>query len=105
ATFSTNRYEPIPGLLGALGVRGSFQGWYENGHLLANSPTGTISMNKPHTLTALWQMDYSIPAAIVLGTIVAAVVAFLLIQRMTRNTTNRSGAKRTHYSDRNKARL
>lgn len=94
ATFSTNQSEPIPGLLGALGVRTSFQGWYENGQLLTNSPTGTISMDKPHTLTALWQMDYSIPETIVLVIVAAAIIAFLLVQRRNRAPTRRSRSKR-----------
>jgi len=78
ATFSTNQYEPMSGGLNALGLRLSFQGWYENGRLLTSSPTGSISMDNPHMLTAVWQVDYSTPAAIVVLTIlVAALLAFL----------------------------
>jgi len=95
ATFSTDEYEPMAGWLGGLGVRLSFQGWFENGQLLTNSPTGTISMDKPHTLTALWRLDYSIPALIALGSIAAAAVIFLLARRRNRNRpTRRSRSKR-----------
>jgi len=95
ATFSTIQSEQISGLLGALGARSSFQGWYENGQLVTNSPSGTISMDKPHTLTAQWQMDYSIPAAIILGIIIVVIIiAFLLLQRRKRTRTSRSGSKR-----------
>jgi hypothetical protein len=94
ATFSTNQYAPTSGVLGTLGLRLSFQGWYENGQLLTNSRTGTISMNKPHTLTALWQLDYSIPAAIMLGIVAVVIIAYLLIQRRNRTPTARHGSKR-----------
>jgi hypothetical protein len=94
ATFSTNQYEPIPGLLGALGARLSFQGWYENGQVVTNSPTGTISMDEPHTLTALWQVDYSTPAVITLGVIAVVIMAFMLLRRRKRPSTRRGRSKR-----------
>ena len=96
ATFSTNQYAPTSGVLGALGVRLLFQGWYENGQPLTNSPTGTISMNKPHTLTALWQLDYSIPAAIVTGIFSVAIIIFLFVQRRNRTVTARSDSRAVH---------
>ncbi|HXZ90751.1 MAG TPA: hypothetical protein VEG61_06795 [Candidatus Dormibacteraeota bacterium] len=91
ATFSAAQSEPMSG---ALGVRLLFQGWYENGQLLTNSLAGTISMDKPHTLTALWRVDYSIPAAIMLGIIAVLIIAYLLVQRRNRTTTARRGSKR-----------
>jgi hypothetical protein len=94
ATFSTNQYVPMQGLPGALGVRLSLQGWYENGQLITNSPTGTISMDKPHTLTALWQADYSIPEAITFGVIAVVIIAFILLRRRKRPATRRSRSKR-----------
>ena len=99
APYSTNQYEPISGGLGEFGLRLSFQGWYENGQLLTNSRTGTISMNKPHTLTALWQLDYSIPAAIMLGIVAVVIIAYLLIQRRNRTPTARHGSKRRRNAD------
>jgi hypothetical protein len=94
ATYSANRYEPMSGGLGEFGLRLSFQGWNENGQLLTNSLKGTISMNKPHTLTAVWQIDYSETGAILLGVIAAAVTALLLIQRERRPPTVSSHLKK-----------
>ena len=81
ATFSTNPYQPITGPLGEVGVKSSFQGWYENTQLITNSPNGTILMDKPHTLTAVWQIDYTIPVGITIGIIAAIVVAYLVVRR------------------------
>jgi hypothetical protein len=81
ATFSVNQYQPLTGPLGAIGGRLSFQGWYENGQLLTDSPTGTIAMNMPHTLTAVWAVDYSTPATIALAIIVAILIILLVIRR------------------------
>jgi len=93
ATFSTTQNEPAPGLEGSLGMRLTFQGWYENGQLLTNSPTGTISMDKPHTLIAMWQLDYFVPATVTLGIIAAAMIAFLLVKRRNRTRTRRRASK------------
>jgi hypothetical protein len=90
ATFATSQYQPIVGSLGTLGARLSFQGWYENGQLLTNSPTGTISMNEPHTLTAVWQMDYTIPIVSATIVIIGAVAVIFLILRRGKLTTTRS---------------
>jgi hypothetical protein len=81
ATFSANQYQPITGPLGEVGVKSSFQGWYENNQLITNSPNGTILMDKPHTLTAVWQIDYTVPGGIMLGIIAAIVVAYLVVRR------------------------
>jgi len=92
ATFSTTQFAPATGPLSMLGARLAFQGWYENGQLLTDSPNGTISMDRPHMLNAIWQIDYTIPATITCGMIVVGLVAFLLLRRKKRN--RRSSAKR-----------
>jgi len=97
ATYSANQYQPMSGPLATLGARLSFEGWYENGQLLTNSPTGTISMDKPHTLTAVWQPDYTIPAA-TLGIIIAAVIVIFLILRRKKPTTRRRKRSRRKHS-------
>jgi hypothetical protein len=95
ATFSTDKYEPVSGGLNALGLRLSFQGWYENGQLLTASPTGSISMDTPHILTAVWQVDYTVPAAIVvLAILVAALIVFLSVRRRKRRPPTRRRTKR-----------
>jgi len=73
ATFSvTPSYVPMNGLMGTLGARVAFQGWYENGNLITSSSTGTISMNQAHTLSASWQPDYTLSGAV-------AAVAIIII--------------------------
>ena len=76
ATFSVMpTYVPMNGLMGLLGVRIAFQGWYENGNLITSSSTGSISMNQGHTLTASWQPDYTLPEAIAgLAIIIVGVI-------------------------------
>jgi hypothetical protein len=95
ATFSVTQYRPLAGLLGAIGGRLSFQGWYENGQLLTHSPTGTIAMDKPHTLAAVWQVDYSTPATIALGLIAALLVIFLVLRRRSERRPRRRRSKRS----------
>ena len=89
ATFSASAYQPMSGLLGALGGRISFEGWYENGQLLTNSPAGTISMDEPHTLTAVWQVDYTIPIIVVIVAVGAVVAIFTIVHRMKSRTPRR----------------
>jgi hypothetical protein len=81
ATFTTNQYSQAPGIMAGIVPRLAFVGWYENGRLLTNSPTGTISMARPHTLTAVWRTDFSEPAQVVLAILTTAVIAFLLVRR------------------------
>ncbi len=88
ATFSVPSVEPMSEPLGFLGGKLKFQGWYENGKLLTDQTTGTITMNKPHTIAAVWQTDYSLPAAILVGIIIILAFAYLTARR-------RRTAKRT----------
>jgi hypothetical protein len=67
------------------------------------SNSETNPMNKPDTLAALSQLDYSIPVAIALTFIAAAIIAILLAQRTKRSTATRRGSKRPRYSDLKKA--
>jgi hypothetical protein len=92
ATFSVAQTEPIPGLLGSLGGKMKFQGWYENGQLLTSSTTGTISMNQPHTLTAVCQADYSEPSLILTGILIIFALAYLMVRRRT----NKPARRRPH---------
>jgi hypothetical protein len=93
ATFSATQYQTLTGLLGAIGGRLSFQGWYENGQLLTNSPTGTVAMDKPHTLTAVWRVDYSTPATIALGVTAAILVILLVLHRRNKAPPRRRRSK------------
>ena len=92
ATFSVAPTEPMTGLLGNFGGKMKFQGWYENGQLLTSSTTGTISMNRPHTVTGVWQADYSEPALILTGVVIIFALAYLMVHIRT----NKPARRRPH---------
>ena len=83
AKFSVPQVESMSGLLGLLGGKLTFQGWYEDGISVTSSTSGTIIMNKPHTLTAQWQSDYTMPIAVsvIILIVAASGVAYLLRRR------------------------
>jgi hypothetical protein len=81
ATISVPQTEPMPGILGLLGGKQGFQGWYENNQLLSNSPSSVIIMNKPHTLTVVWTADYTLPIVIAGLVLVALGLAYFVISR------------------------
>jgi len=71
----------------------------------AASHNGTNPMNQSDMLAPLSQLDYSIPVAMALTIIAAAITAILLAQRTKRSTTTRHGSKKKPpYSDPKKAR-
>jgi len=86
--------QPMNNTSGPFGGRWIFAGWYDNGTLVTTSNSGSITMNRPHTLTALWYADYTtsqlsqeIVAIVSLGAV--SVVAGTIIY-----TSKRSGKKR-----------
>jgi hypothetical protein len=82
ATFSVASTEPMNDPLGALGGKLRFQSWYEDGKLLTDQTSGSITMHQPHTVTAVWQADYSQPATIIVGImIIAFAIAYLLVRK------------------------
>ncbi len=87
ATYSVPLVESMSGLFGILGGKLKFQGWYENGELLTDQTTGTITMSKPHTITAVWQTDYSVPAMILVGVLLILAFAYLMARRRTAKRT------------------
>jgi len=86
AAFSVPASGSISGLLGLLGGKASFQGWYENGELVTDSPTGTISMSRPHTLVAQWQIDYSMPISIIAGIAIVVSLVYLVTRRRSKRS-------------------
>jgi hypothetical protein len=69
----------------------------------AASHNGTNPMNQSDMLAALSQLDHSIPVAIALTIIAAAIIAILFAQRTKRSTATRHGSKTPAHSDRKKA--
>jgi hypothetical protein len=70
-----------PGLLGTLGAKTHFEGWFENNQLKTTSNTATLQMNSPRTWTAEWTTDYTIPITITIAAFAAIVVMLLALRR------------------------
>jgi len=71
ATFSvTSRTQPMVGIMGLLGGRLEFQGWYENDHLITSSRTGSIQMDASHSIQAHWYANYAIPTALLISALI-----------------------------------
>lgn len=87
ATFSVAETEPMGSILGLLGGKLRFQGWYEGNQLLADSSTSMIIMDKPHTLTVNWQADYTIPLIISGVVLIALGLSYFTIRH--RDSTRR----------------
>ena len=65
---------PMGGILGLIGARWIFQGWYEEGVFVSSSNQFSASMTKPHRYHAIWTADYTV-AGIVSG--IGFIVIFL----------------------------
>ena len=83
ASFSIYPYETVPNLLGAIGAKQTFQGFYENGRLVTSQSSGTVIMDSPHTLNVVWQIDYTTPAIILIGVILVIVLGAIVARRRT----------------------
>jgi hypothetical protein len=73
ATFSSASTQPMDGMLGTLGGKWVFQGWYEGNNLMTSSASGSVKMDRAHALMSQWAPDYTQPL-IILGVIVIVVV-------------------------------
>jgi hypothetical protein len=71
APFSVHStIQPMVGVLGLLGGRLEFQGWYDHDQLITTAETGSIQMNAAHSIQARWYANYTIPAALLISTII-----------------------------------
>lgn len=75
-TVSVASPQPSNGPMGPLGAKRVFQRW--SGDLTSDSPTATVSMDGPKTVSAEWGEDNSQPYMI-LGGIVAAIVVVVVV--------------------------
>ena len=91
AKFSVGDSQPMSGPLGLLGGKFRFQGWYEGSKLQTNSSADMIVMDKPHTLTANWQPDYTLPLIITGALAIILVLAYLIIRRRATTKTTKVG--------------
>ena len=74
--------QPGKGLLGLLGARIEFVGWYEDGRQVLPSGQGDITMSVAHTLVEGWTIDYRLPIMIIdLILAIVAILAFRTIRK------------------------
>ncbi len=79
AQISAPASEPMSGVLGRLGGRWTFQGWYDGQTLVSTSSSITITMNSPRSLTAHWTGNYLMPAIIIGVPIAVALIAVVFL--------------------------
>ena len=95
ATFSVNStLQPMAGLLGLLGGRLEFQGWYDHDQLITTAGTGTIQMNASHSIQARWYDNYSIPAGLVISALILLCYAIVSHNRRHRGLTKRRATRK-----------
>jgi ribosomal protein L40E len=78
AQFSANATQAMSGVLGSLGGKWAFQGWYEGQSLVNKSSSASITMGRAHSLTARWAADYTIPLVII-GVVAGAVLVGITV--------------------------
>ena len=78
ATFSVSSATmPMRGILGLMGGKWNFQGWYENGGFLTASIKIQVIVHQSRSLTARWEPDYTLPALIFSAVALAMVFALI----------------------------
>ena len=108
ASFSVTETQlPTVGVLDLLGAKVTFQGWFESGNLITTSSSGSIDMSRPHTITAQWVTDYTIPIILFIVAIAVGLGTYFVIKRPTRKTrktapSRRVGVKRSRGRYRSK---
>jgi len=84
ATFTVNsKVQGMDGLLGFLGGRWEFRGWYDRDHLITKAETASIQMNSSHLIQARWYANYSIPAGLVISALILLSYAIANRSRRT----------------------
>ncbi len=84
--FTTIRMD---NLLGYLGGKMVFGGWFENGKLVTSSTSGSFVVNGPRELDGQWQPDVTLPITILIFIAVAGVAVLLVYRRKRRDASNR----------------
>jgi len=97
ATFAVlARMQPMIGILGLLGGRLEFQGWYDSGQLITTVGNGSIQMNSSHSIQARWYANYTIPAALVISALILLGYAMVSYMRKPRRLRTKSRARKKH---------
>jgi hypothetical protein len=63
----------MEGPFGELGGRWRLSGWYDNGQPI--SPNTSFVVTEPHTIAPQYSADFTIPVALILGSLSAAIIA------------------------------
>lgn len=96
ATFAVQSTTlPMENMLGLLGGKWVFEGWYDGGELLTGSSAGNIVMLGPHSLIARWAPDYTLPLVSFAAVAIAVLAMVRVVKRRgsaqaTRETPRRS---------------
>ena len=78
-TVSVSPEVPMNGFWGTLGGKMKFERW--SGDLDATTPTATILMDEPKTVTVVWEADYTTPSIIVVGIISILIISGILVKK------------------------
>ena len=81
ASFSVTSSLTVEGFLGALGGKYVFDHW--SGDSSATTPTASVAMDGPKTVTAMWRSDNTMPYAII-GVVVGAIVIVVALGLLAR---------------------
>ena len=81
--------EPMGGILGLLGGRWVFQGWYVDDMMNSSSPQTSVAMLSGLVITARWAPDYSVPLLVLALVILVSSGVFYATRRKTRKTRSR----------------
>ena len=88
ATFSVPiATKPMSGLMGLLGGKWTFKGWYENGEIMTASTSGSMLVLGSHSLVARWAGDYELPSLAFI-TAASALIIVLVHGNRERRTKN-----------------
>ena len=99
ATFSVNStIQPMGGVLGLLGGRMEFQGWYDHDQLITTAETSSIQMNAPHSIKARWYANYAVPASLVISALILLSYAIVSYNRRPRRLQTKRKARRKENS-------
>jgi hypothetical protein len=82
--------QPASGILGQVGVREFFEGWYVNGEYVSNSTDLTITISHPLMIEARWHTDYTLFIVIFSAIIIEAVAIIFMSVRAIRARTTKS---------------
>jgi hypothetical protein len=78
-TLSVVTPQPMSGLYGLLGGKYVFSHW--SGGSIANTPTASVKVDGPNTVTAVWSTDYGTPIIAFTAIIIFALMPLLYVFR------------------------